>query len=216
MPPNNLSRKLLGVTSLLMILSVTMVGQGYALWRTTLTDSGIVYTGDFDASWIAVSCAEFHTWPNLPTNFPDDFGEFEGKNVGSTNASIDSTDPSLIHFNADNTYPSYAVDCEVHFQNTGSIPWIIQGTTIQAVSSNLENCSLTGNHTKTLACDELTVIYGDGIGMQVDPGDGGASSLMVHVEQPADPDSTYEFEMQVCVSQWNESATASECFAAVP
>ena len=104
------------------------------------------------------------------------------------------------------------MDCEVHFINPGTIPWIVRGTTIKAISGNLDHCTLSGNQTKTLRCDELTVVYADGIGAQVDPGDGGASSLPVHVEQLAEPGSKYDFEVRECVAQWKSQRLPLDVF----
>jgi hypothetical protein len=200
---------------LLLVLAAATLGLGYAHWTWVLTDEGTVQTGAFEGAWTSVSCAEFHTWPDLPTHFPNDFGEAEGKDVGSTISYVDEDNPRIMHMIVDNAYPSYAVDCQVHFHNTGTIPWIIRGTTIVPTSANLENCTLSGNQMKTLTCEELTVSYADGIGSQIDPGDGSAGSVTLHVEQLADPESTYEFEVRLCVSNWNEPLAADECLAAV-
>jgi hypothetical protein len=101
----------------------------------------------------------------------------------------------------------------------GTIPVILRGTTIVPTSNNLTNCTLIVGPTgqaKTLKCDQLTVKYTDGIGVQLHPGDEEASSLTVHVEQPADQNATYTFDVLECMAQWNEAATAEQCFAAAP
>lgn len=201
----------ISVLAAVLMLSLASVGIGYGLWSRTLSISGIVETGRVDAKWILANCSEFHPWPGGGIQ-----GEFEGKDVGETTATIDPQDDQILHIKIDNAYPSYAVDCEVHFVNDGSIPVFIRGTVILPVTGNLSNCSVTGNQTKTLKCDQLTVIYVDGIGAQVDPGDGMASSLVVHVEQPAGQNATYEFDVIECMAQWNEPATAEACMAAAP
>jgi len=203
------------VAVLLLALAAATLGLGYAHWTWVLTDEGTVQTGAFEGAWTWASCTEFNSWPDPPMS-PGDFGEAEGKEVGSTTSYPDPDDPSIMHMIVDNAYPSYAVDCQVHFHNTGTIPWIIRGTTIVPTSANLENCTLSGNQMKTLTCDELTVGYADGIGSQIDPGDGSAGSVTLHVEQLADPESTYEFQVRICVSNWNEPLSAAECFALSP
>jgi hypothetical protein len=168
----------------------------------------VVETGRLHARWDAAICSEFHDWPG-----PEGFGEVDGKDVGSTTATVDPDDNNLLHLMIENGYPSYSVDCEVEYVNDGTIPWVIRGTTIVSLSPNLHNCVLTGNQTKTLSCQELTVVLVDGVGSQIDPGDGVASSVRVHVEQPAEQNAEYNFAIQICVAQWNEAATFNECVA---
>jgi hypothetical protein len=205
-------RRCLPVSAMVVVLLVALatIGVAYGLWSKTLTISGTVHTGEVDASWAFVSCAEFYPWPN--GGHP---GEVEGKDVGSTTASIDPANDHILHVTVNNAYPSYAVDCEVHFRVEGTVPVILRGTTI-APGENLTNCVLSGVQVKTLTCDQMTIEFWDGIGTQIHPGDGGSSSLRFHVEQDAAENTTYGFEVGVCFAQWNEAATAADCFAASP
>jgi hypothetical protein len=146
----------------------------------------------------------------------------------------------VIHFEVHNAYPSYEADCEVEFKNTGSIPFNVVGFAI-IPGAGLENCDFIVNLTqsKVLLCDELKIGYFDNVGLQVDPGDQLGSSLRIHLEQGADQSTctgettifdppgaappfpvvdptctdlvTYEFDVKVCVAQWNEDATFAEC-----
>jgi hypothetical protein len=195
----------------LLVFSLAAVGIGYGLWSKTLFINGTIETGKVHARWTLATCAEFHPWPGGGNP-----GEFEGKDVGKTTTLIDPIDPQILHVTIDNGYPSYAVDCQVHFTNDGTIPFIIRGTTILDLSPNLNNCTLVGNNSKTLFCDELTVKFVDNIGSQIDPGDEAASSLVVHVEQPANQLDKYEFDVLVCMAQWNEAASFEDCVAAAP
>ncbi len=202
----------LGAMILMLLIALAGLGVAYALWSKTLSIEGTVQTGRLHARWDGAICSEFFDWP-----WPSEgSGEVEGKDVGSTTVFIDPNDNNLLHLNIENGYPSYAVDCEVEYVNDGTIPWIIRGTTIVPTSPNLTNCTLTGGQTKTLTCDQLTVVLVDGIGAQVDPGDGVASSVRVHIEQAADQNAEYLFEIKICVAQWNEPATFGECVAASP
>lgn len=194
----------------LLLLALATVGVGYGLWSETLRINGTVYTGEVDARWTRAGCFEFYPWPD-GTNF----GEAEGKDVGSWDIGIDPQNDKVLRFAIQNGYPSYAVDCQVHFAAEGTIPLKVRGTAIWP-GSGLTNCTVTGGQTKVMTCDQLTVKYYDGIGSQLEPGDELASSMMVHVEQPAAMNSTYEFQVGVCLAQWNEVATEAECFAAAP
>jgi hypothetical protein len=195
----------------MLVLALAAMSTAYGLWSKTLIIEGTVNTGKVDAKWTLVTCTEFYPWPDGGFT-----GEFEGKDVGWTTAVIDSVDDQIMHVTVHNGYPSYAVDCQVHFENDGTIPVIVRGTTIVPVSGNLTNCTLTGFNSKTLECDQLTVVFVDNLSTQLHPGDRAASSLTLHVEQPADQDSTYKFDVLVCMAQWNEAPNAAECFAASP
>ena len=190
-----------------LVVGLAALGLGYGLWSKTLTVTGTVQTGDLNADWVLTACTELHGWPGPVFQQ----GEHLGKDVGSVSATIDEDDAQILHFVVENGYPSYVADCEVEYTNTGTIPVNVVATTI-VPGAGLTDCTLTGNQTKTLSCDQLTVKFVDGIGSQLDPEDALASSLRIHVEQPAKERSTYEFDVLVCLAQWNESPTAQECF----
>lgn len=207
----------LGLLVLALLLTLATAGIAFALWSKTLTVEGTISTGRLHGSWSFGICSEFHPWPPpTPPASPPVKGEVGGKDVGHTEIFVDPDDNNLMHLVIENGYPSYSVDCEVHYFNDGTIPWVIRGTSIVPLSPNLHNCTLTGNQKKTLSCLELTVVLVDGIGSQIDPGDEVASSVLVHIEQPAEQDAEYNFAIQICVAQWNEGATFGECVAAAP
>ena len=148
-----------------LVFALAILGVGYGLWSKTLTVGGTVHTGNLNVDWTLTACSELWGWPGplLP-------GEYLGKDVGSVTAEIDSQDPQILHFTVENGYPSYVADCEVEYTNTGSIPVNVVATDI-VPGQGLTNCTLTGNQAKTLSCDQLTVVFVDGIGSQLDPGD---------------------------------------------
>jgi hypothetical protein len=195
-------------------MALGSLGAGFGLWSKTLTLDGTVKTGRVDGQWLFGGCFEFNSWPDFPTS-GSDYGEAEGKEVGSWSVFPDPSDDHDLLFTIVNAYPSYAADCEVHFRNNGTIPVYIRGFNI-VPGSNLTDCELTDGNPIKLECDELIVWYFDGLGYQMDPGTAKVGSLVVHVEQLAEPLATYEFGVQVCMAQWNEGATAEECFAAAP
>jgi len=203
----------LGALALCLLLTLATIGVVWGLWSKTLSIEGTVQTGRLHARWDGAICSEFFDWP-WP---PEGNGEVLGKDVGHTTVSIDPNDNNVLNLVIDNGYPSYAIDCEVEYINDGTIPWIIRGFDIMAVSPNLTNCVLTGTtNNKTLTCDQLTVVFVDGVGSQIDPGDRVASSLRVHIEQPAAQGTEYLFKVRICVAQWNEAATFAQCVAAAP
>jgi hypothetical protein len=192
-----------------LVLALASLGVAYGLWSKVLTIEGTVHTGDLNADWNLVSCGELYGWPG-----PFSSGEYLGKDVGSVVATIDPNNAQIVHFTVNNGYPSYVADCEVEYSNTGNIPLNVVGITI-VPGAGLTNCTLTGDQTKTLTCDQLTVKFVDGIGLQLDPGgDPFASSLRIHVEQAAKERTSYGFDVGLCLAQWNEHPTAEECLAA--
>ncbi len=196
--------------ALAVMLALAAVGIAYGFWSGTLTIVGTVDTGAVDARWATAICQEFHTWPRLPSG-PGDLGEAEGKDVGSISATIDETNPGLLHVRVENGYPSYAADCEVEYVNDGTLPWVIAGIAVEPVSPNLTGCVLSGRQSRTLSCNELTVVFVDGIGSEIFPGDLVASSLRVHVEQPAQQGTEYRFLVAVCVAQANGQPSPGDC-----
>lgn len=192
---------------LLLILALGSLGVAYALWSETLQISGTVNTGVLDASWINPAfCQEFYGWPGW-----QGWGEFGGKDVGSVSISIDQNDSHLVHFTITNGYPSYAVDCSVKYNNTGTIPWKVESITFSTSDPDLTGCTtvrdpITGSFSTT--CDQLAIVFTDGLCEQVDPGNpfGLASNFKVHVEQGASELATYDFALAIQVNQWNESS----------
>jgi hypothetical protein len=65
-----------------------------------------------------------------------------------------------------------------------------------------------------LECDQLTVIFADGVGQQLDPPAFQGSSLRIHVEQGAKERTDYTFDVLICAAQWNENPTPQQCFDA--
>lgn len=207
------------------LLSVSMVtlalaGVLYGHWTDTLEVQAFADTGEVAMEWQSISCVEFWTWPDPPRTsgpWPDgDFGEVEGKEVGDFLVAVRESDPQIVDVLVFNSYPSYAFDCELDYQNVGSVPVFVRGARLVG-SNGLTGCTVTGDQTKTLECDQLTVVWRDGIGSQINPGDGSSGSLIVHVEQPAKQglvgDDAYQFSLEVCFSNWNEPQTGDECFA---
>lgn len=193
-----------GVLLMSLVIALGALGVVFALWSKTLTIEGTVETGNVDGVWFFASCAE-----NPPS------GEVEGKDVGQFTIAPDPLDQEVLIFTITNGYPSYLVDCEVHFANNGSIPIKIRGIVeddpnglavtealFDGVGSQLEPCGFTpswGTNPLNVPADCQT-----------------AQSLLVHVEQSALQNAEYQFRFKVCIAQWNEPATAAECVAAAP
>jgi len=191
--------------AILLLLALASLGLGYGLWAKTLTIDGTVETASVDAVWFYASCTET-----------------EDKPVGEFAVAPDPNDQEILLVTLDNVYPSYYLDCQVHFANNGSMPLKIRG-----VSGPVPN-----------PAPDVTVTFIDGIGAQLEPcgltpawgthpslvptNCQQASSLLLHIEQTADQNAgrglgyplAYEFGFKICLAQWNEPATAAACFVA--
>jgi len=235
----------IGVLAVGLLMILASIGIVNGLWSKNLVIHGVVETGDLNVDWTTASSGD-----NFGPDECTDFGGFDcdglvPKDVGSLDCFIDNVDAQILHFEISNGYPSYEADCEVHLTNTGSIPFVIRGFTIDASNSSppLTNCVVSGTaQSQIVLCDQLKIGYIDGVGLQIDPGGETASSVIVHVEQAAaqntctgtsvfipipagplapgfvdvTPDCTatpniYEFDIKVCVAQWNEAATYEQC-----
>ncbi len=120
----------------------------------------------------------------------------------------------------ENAYPSYECTITLYLSNTGSIPFNIAGSTLSDIAN-------------------LPIELKDGVcgfdSVQVDPGEEEKLECTVHVLQDAEqndctgttsdtpgwpvvdhtctnsPLVTYEFDVEVCVAQWNETADFDTC-----
>jgi hypothetical protein len=184
-----------------LIVALAAIGIVNGLWSKNLVVSGTVETGDLNVDWSLITCSELHNWPGFPGSDPEEGllpGEFLDKDVGSV--TWDIGDPDGVYgdqvglVNLHNAYPSYVVDCEIEWYNSGSIPFNFRGFNIAAGPEGepLTNCVVTGTTNKQMLCDQVTVQLVDGAA-QADPCTDPetnldcprAHSLRIHVEQPA-------------------------------
>jgi hypothetical protein len=175
---------------LLLVVGLAGIGTGYALWSKTLDIGGGVHTGMVDAEWTSCLCIDQGLDPN-PSGPPKD------KDVGWTTCEIDSVDPEILHVTTHNGYPSYFNDCQVEFTNTGTIPVKIHGVTVTPIDFTRASAYGAGD-------GEIWIGLIDGVGSQLEPGDPAASSLKWHVEQPAEQNHAYHFDVAIQLNQWNE------------
>jgi hypothetical protein len=159
-----------------LMIALMVAGIGYAMWDKRIYLYGTVETGEVDAEWSAIWC--------------DDTGIDPGydKDVASCVCEIDSVDPQMAHVTIYNGYPSYSVTIWYEIDNWGTIPVKIQ------------DIILTNPNPEVTVT--VTDIY---IGQQIEPyGDYVTGDLEIHIEQIADELSTYYFDLEVYLVQWNE------------
>ncbi|MBI5945932.1 MAG: hypothetical protein HY864_16345 [Chloroflexi bacterium] len=173
-----------------LMLFLASAGVAYGMWAESLVLNGTVQTGYLDADWTAVWCYEQET-----------------KQVGVTNGWIDPVNDNILHFQILNGYPLYLGGCEVHYKYLGTIP--VHEEAINFIPGpGLTNCTFvqqpnTGTFTAT--CDQVTLTWSNGICTQLHQGDELSSSLILKVKQEAQQNTTYGFQVQVQLVQYNES-----------
>jgi hypothetical protein len=203
----------LPIAGLIIVISLLLISTGvaYGLWSKTLDLNGTVNTGSINVHWDGCYCADNGIDP-FPNPWPYPYPKPDPKDVGETICEVDSQDPTLMHMTVNNGYPSYFTDCEYHFENLGSLPVKIIG--YKTYPNNFTLASANGAED-----GELWVKYYDGVGSVMDPCPDDdnceqSGSVMLHVEQPAQMNSTYTFDVKICLAQWNEPATFNQCLAA--
>jgi hypothetical protein len=193
----NRKRTSIGLIAGLFLVALASIGIVNGLWSKNLEVHGVVETGDLSIDWTNPRCGELNPWPT-----GDIQGEYLGKDVGWFEVDInpDDDDPDfgdqVMNITIHNAYPSYFVDCELHWYNSGSIPVRFGGASLTPGDGlNADDCDFifgTNPPSIQMNCPELTVIFSDGVG-QVDPCLPEdilvcrvAHSLEIHVEQPAE------------------------------
>ncbi|GAG11873.1 unnamed protein product [marine sediment metagenome] len=171
------------VTAVVLVLLVTLavIGVGYAHWTKTLDIDGTVNTGELDLCWD-------DTLGNLWCNEVP--GEVEGKDVGSVTVGVDPGDCQNAIITLENAYPSYSVQCWLKYKNVGTIPVLIGDAILTCPS-------------------ELDCVFSDSPGGQIDPpgsppgADTNTANVDIHVLQPALELATYNVTVEIPHCQWN-------------
>lgn len=182
--------KKIGLICLALVMALGALGVGYAMWDKTLFIEGTVNTGEVNALW--TSAFNFDGPGEKDLNFD---GSRKDKDVGETIVTGVGTQTLVITIL--NGYPCYFNDIEYHFQNTGTVPVKIQSITLTPLDFTLASAMGADD-------GELWVVFYDGIGSQLEPGDTATGSFLLHVEQCAAELETYTFTVEVLLVQWNE------------
>lgn len=175
-----------------LIIALGALGIGYGLWSKVLVVHGTVNTGDLNADWDYASTndpagTDDPCTPDLnPTGCvapQKDVGSCEVTGVGTQ--TLDVT--------IKNAYPSYECTITAGITNTGDIPFNVVGAVI----------------TDDVPIEVLECDWPDD--PQVDPRGEFEAVCTVHVLQEAEQGATYEVDVTVCVAQWNEDVSVTEC-----
>ncbi|RLG59574.1 hypothetical protein DRN86_04055 [Candidatus Geothermarchaeota archaeon] len=205
---------------------IAFSGVTFALWSKTLTIQGTVNTGTVDADFdYAIS----NDPPDTVSNDPEECGSWDfyvdsmkwtggrySKDVASCSVSGVGTQTLVITI--ENAYPCYYASVAFNITNTGTVPVKVKslklvkinGTAVDGV--DLTNCTTyyidvenLKNETSPFPEADFSIHLSElAIGQQIDPDKELPGDLCIHLEQGATQDSTYSFEIEIVVAQWNE------------
>ena len=174
--------KMTAIFAILMIALMTS-GIAYACWYKYIYINGFVKTGKLDAV--------FQT-DGISWNATDEHGVLipAHKLVNITvDAHRDPADFEKFIVNITGLYPCIWIHIYFNITNTGTVPWIVNSTSVTAAAD------FPGTVTLTPA---------DIIGKQVDAGGELQADIEVHITNDAVEETLYTFTMTILVVQWNE------------
>ena len=177
---NKMKTKMAAIFAVLMI-ALMVSGIGYACWYKYITLNGYVTTGKFDAEFQIWGISWNATYDG-GTPVPDD---------KKTNIAVDAhrmTDPEQFFINITGLYPSITINVHFNITNTGTVPWIVNSTSV-----------IAPGFPGTVVLTPLDII-----GTQVDAGGELQANIDVHITNNAAEETDYTFIMTILVVQWNE------------
>ncbi|KAA0006506.1 MAG: hypothetical protein FE037_05135 [Thermoplasmata archaeon] len=180
--------------SVLLLISLALIGFAYAHWEEIITVEGQVSTGKVDAEITSWSCDDPPGTPGNPVNDPG-----YDKDVASCVCSIIDSQKAKVTIN--NAYPCYTVTLNLVVKNTGTIPIAlgevrVDGNTIP--DQEWTPIDLDGDGKNDT---EFYVIFPQG---SADPNKCITTSLRIHIMEDAKQDTTYTFTIEFDFWNWNE------------
>lgn len=188
-----------GTMFLVLVIALSVMGVGYALWSETLTIQGNVQTGEVDVAIADATVAECVDVNGVLT-CPEPPEKADAANCtiaydGSGQSGDDGA--SKLNVTVTGMYPSY--HCKVSFkvQSLGNVPvhvWLPEavGTIPEWVATDFQNCYTDGTQ---LHKNDLTT----------------ACTMDLHFTNdtaPAENSGPYTFSWNILATQWNEDPAA--------
>ena len=202
--------KRIGIICLALVLSLGVLGVGYAAWTDTLTISGTVTTGDVE--W-EIQGPIINGDPPTPGSLDLNcfFDLYDGvwvvmdKDVGSTSVNI--TDPHTMTVTVDNAYPYYGNHIAFKVHGLGSIPlriwkvnFLVDNTVVKTLYAiGYVYLDLDGNGE-----NDLQLWWGNNFGVQMHYCDKGDMSFELLILQPAPQNEELTFTIELIGIQWDE------------
>lgn len=179
------------VLPMLLMLGLLTSGIAYAHWSQTLYISGSVATGELKVKYLSASADD-------SGGIEDNIDIGKDKDVGCASAWV--ADDNHIEVLITNAYPCYETYIHFTVKNVGTIPVNFKGFWPQPP---FEYDPSDGHWKATLFDGKITVHGWNGDNEQMDPDWTKDYTIWIHVEQSADENTTYEFEIEVRFDQWN-------------
>lgn len=213
--------KKLGILTLFLLVSLAVLGLGYARWSEMLYINGTVDTGKVDWCLTEFSIQDDYAPPPIyPTPKPD-YNSRDGfagpiprfwlvnKNVGWGEGELVDTDGDgdndTLELTLNNVYPSYWNEVAVYAQNCGTVPIIIDrvlinGTVLRKPPTPVVKLDVTGD-----GKEDIEIWWRNAFGVQLEPGDDSPEmSFWFHVLQAAPEGASLNFSICIEAVQWNE------------
>ncbi len=175
------------------ILSILLVGFGVAMamWSETLRINTYVNTGIVKVKWSDWECSDTGADPQA-----EGFNNTEGKDVAKCVVEPEILDEEnntiKLKINITNAYPGYKAEITLVVDNIGTIP------------VKLYKVNWTDVDSEDLS-DLLVTFTGPEDGdIQIEPEENDTYKLTIIVNQDADEDSSYFFDLELTFAQWNE------------
>ncbi len=188
-----------GTMFLVLVIALSVMGVGYALWSETLTIQGNVQTGEVDVAIADATVAECVDVNGVLT-CPEPAAKADAANCtiaygGSTEQGDDGA--SLLKVTVTGMYPSYHCKVDFKVKSLGNVPvhvWLPEavGTIPEWVSTNFENC------------------YADGTQLHQNQSTN-ACTMDLHFTNdtaPLENSGPYTFSWNILATQWNEDPSA--------
>ena len=183
-----MERYTIGKTAIAVLAALIIVATmsvSYAMWSDTLRINFTVNTGEVRVEW----SDWFHNDSYEKVVVGEEGEEYLNFTTVTIEPEIVDDDGAVLKLNVtiDNAYPCYSVRIGGLVDNIGTIPVKLYDYSISGVDE-----------------DALTVEFIIPEDTQIDPGGAKWFYVDIHVEQPAEMNSTYTFEITLTFAQWNE------------
>jgi hypothetical protein len=208
--------KKVGILILTLIIALGSLGAGYAMWSDTIYVDGTVNTGEVCLDWLTWDDSDIcygneGEEPDAVPGYPPTGADLKypnglwDKNVACTEIDRDPEDPSTLIITVYNAYPGYYADWELEWENCGTIPIRIQNAYLVAENFNIASgTDWTDPQSDGEIWIDWVISGGTLQGVQLEPGDQGASSFKLLIMQTAEQGETYTFRIKIEGVQWDE------------
>jgi predicted ribosomally synthesized peptide with SipW-like signal peptide len=199
---------------LAVIMALGSLGVGYAMWSDTVTIDGTVETGVLELGIVKMSADLIQTKDvaTVDISYEGLIGPWQPPCANPPGALANAWEKAIVTI--DKAYPCLTVDLEGYVGSLSTIPMHIVSIAISDPTGQLTwqptpaDPSWTGFFYVTGDVDKVPIIKVEIINLVSTQLEGECDTdkfdLILHVEQPAEQDHTYNFEVVITGQQWDE------------